>query len=1414
MKKIKIRNKRRMILIVSIVVLTTLLSLVLYRTISRVRAAERTWTQTDWRGGVSAQVVTGDVTTFSESSNVDHSNESILTIDKKTDWDLAGWKYRRKILFDNTFDQLGLNPENLTDFPVMIKLENGVNIDYSETNDDGSDIRFVDSDGTELSYEIESWDESGNSFVWVKVPQIDIGNEDYIYMYYSNLTAEDNQNINDVWSNGFAAVWHLGEVGDGTVGEYYDSTGQGSDGTGGEGTSNFIPQQIEGFTGYAQRFDGVDDYINIGDTEPLRIGEDLSINMWLYPVLTNNRQNPYAKAYGGEGTITQEPADYFNFYYGTAGGNTSPYQGFNSSGTVTEGEWNYVSLVRDLSGEMKLSWYINGVRTAYANANFTYAQPSPLPATIGKGYAGRYNGYIDELWISNVARTYAWNKAIYNSMSSDFIQYQEADIMYASDGYLVSNVFDAGYPSDWGNLQYTADSGITIKVRSADSSDMSEASNWSECLDIQDGSNIKTGNCVTDEDRYIQYRVFIDMTGKTTLTNLDVLSISFSASDQTAPSVNATGLYLGNSRDNNDWLNYRPTIIWTEGSDDPEGNGLEGYCISLEEVNSSGDSGLLDPEITSGILNGIDDGINNDGCPYIVSGSSVDLSTIDGLTLTTDKKYYFSIKAVDLAGNVWSGVSEEYQNLVWFRYDSTKPSNVMYISTPSNNFGNISEMFFTWPVSGSSQATDSESGILGWQYAVNSTDAEDWKGSTTHEKLGIEYIPLEGSEGIHYLDILQDEGGVIIGNNTIYFRSIDNSGNVSTYSTGGLSYSGEAPSFPAESVVTITPETSQSNEFALDWPEATPGNEREIASYYYMINVQPPTNINTLKNNSSVYIPLETTSVETDILVGAVKGNNTVYVVAIDDQDNYSPSNMISGDFELDSENPDPPQNFSISDTSVKGKELWRVALTWEEPEYKGNGAISYVIEKSLDGESWYELDTIDGLAYSDVSGTSQNYHYRIGTVDTSDESKNNPSYASALDITPEGRYEEPPEMIDEVLVSNVTSRGAQINWVTDRICDSKVQIGIESNNYFDDEMYRSDPVVNHEIILTNLQPGTTYYYRTKWTDEDGNTGTSPELTLVTNPAPRVEDVNISSVGLNYAILDITTKGAISANILYGQTKNYGGSKVINTSTAESEYSVMLTELEDGTEYHYTIVLTDEEGFEYENFGDMVFTTPPRPQVSNVQIQEKKGVPTPTIEVFWESNIPVNSIVKYSNEGKSLDKVDMELVEGEHVMEIEGLDPDSSYQLTVEGVDAMGNRAVSDVYAFTTATDTRPPEVFGIKSEGDIQSSDIQTDRSRSAQLIISWETDEPSTSQVLYGEGASNDGYPYSTQTDAEMRYKHVMIVSNLAPSKVYHFKVVSKDSAGNVGESGSVTSITPKSTDTVVESVLGSLGRIFDFF
>jgi hypothetical protein len=1416
MKRLKIGKNRRVILLMGVLILSSLFTFVIYKTVSKVRAEERTWSQTNWIGGIGSGTVNGDVTTFSESSNIDHTEEGLIKLAKKDDWvaEVSDWKFRKEITIENTFASVGTEPEELTDFPIHIKLVEGENISHSDMMSSGEDIRFFDSSDTQLSYEIDSWNEEGVSSIWVKVPLIGADTTVSIYMYYGNSSATDNQNPTDVWGNGYAAVYHLSEQGGGLSEDFKDSTVNENYGIGGGGSVDATPTQSSGVVGFSQNFDGSNDYILLGNPEALRITGDMSISMFINPTNFTTRRNPYAKAYGGEGTMTLEPNQRINYYYGAAGINGRPYQGFNSSGMVSANEWSFISQVRDLTN-MRLRWFINGVKTSDGGASYEEAVAGSLPAMIGDGYTSNFYGYIDEVWVSNVARSYAWTNATYKSIMQELQTYGVKEHSYESTGYLVSNIFDSGYPSDWGNINLNPanSSHFSVKVRSSSSESMQGASSWSLCTEILNNENVKTGGCVEDEDRYLQYRVDIDILDELITPEFLNLSIGFSASDQTPPTDNAHTIYLGNSRDKDDWLNFEPTVIWSAGADDAEGNGLEGYCISLEEVEVTGASTNLDPKYDAGILEGIDDGVNNDGCPYIVAGVSIDFSTVEGLTLQTGKRYYFSIKAVDLAGNVWEGISAEYQNLAWFRYDDTRPENVMYISTPSTDFGNINDMFFNWPITGSSQATDSDSGILGWQYAINDISNENWEGTEAHPKLGINYIPLEGlEEGVLNLSTQRD-GILPVGNNAIYFRAIDNAGNVSTYVTGGINYGGAAPEFPAESVVTITPEVSESNEFSLSWPEAVPGDGDEIESYYYMINTQPPSSLSTLRDNNNRYIPTDSTSISSGKLVGAVKGTNNVYVVAVDNKDNYSPTRAIHGTFELNSTLPDPPQAVSTADLSIKASELWRTALTWEEPVYKGNGDLTYIIERSGDNTTWVEIARTSGLSYTDIVPESKTYYYKVASIDTSNESVADPSYSTTVELFPKGRYEEPPEIISNPVITDITTRYAKVTWVTDRVSDSKVQLGVSSNTYFQDEMYRSDQVTNHEIELTNLSPGTQYYFRVKWTDEDGNTGVSKESVFQTKPAPVVENVQVDSVGLNYAIFKLTTTGATKARIVYGLTNNYGGSQEINTSTASSEYSIMLTELQDGTDYHYKIILTDEEGFEYESFEDHVFTTPPRPQVSNVQIQEKKGVPTPTIEVFWESNIAVNSIVRYSSNGKSLDKVDMELIEGEHTMEIEGLDPDSEYQLTVEGVDAMGNRAVSDVYAFTTATDTRPPEISSIKSEGDIQSSDVQNDRSRSAQLIISWKTDEPSTSQVLYGEGASSDGYPYSTQTDSQMRYEHVMIVSNLSPSKVYHFKVVSKDSAGNVGESGSVTSITPKSTDTVMESVLGSLGRIFNF-
>jgi len=55
-------------------------------------------------------------------------------------WDL-NWQYRRKLTFDNSAQNEGLD-----EFPVLVKLDSS--FDYSNTKPDGTDLRFIDSDDT------------------------------------------------------------------------------------------------------------------------------------------------------------------------------------------------------------------------------------------------------------------------------------------------------------------------------------------------------------------------------------------------------------------------------------------------------------------------------------------------------------------------------------------------------------------------------------------------------------------------------------------------------------------------------------------------------------------------------------------------------------------------------------------------------------------------------------------------------------------------------------------------------------------------------------------------------------------------------------------------------------------------------------------------------------------------------------------------------------------------------------------------------------------------------------------------------------------------------------------------------------------------------------------------------------------
>lgn len=893
---------------------------------------------------------------------------------------------------------------------------------------------------------------------------------------------------------------------------------------------------------------------------------------------------------------------------------------------------------------------------------------------------------------------------------------------------------------------------------------------------------------------------------------LSHLSIGLTT-DTIAPSTNATDVKMyrdngGTQVQTNDWTNNSSVYFsWMPGEDNLGGSGLRGYCVYL------GTDPLGDPATSKGILGTSPQTTVGTTCQFLTTATSLDFATLslrgDPWLSTSNSAYYINIKAVDNSGNVTASSASFH-----FRFDNTAPTNTSYISCASGSFSNVADMSFNWPTTGGSASTDSNAGVLGWQYQLNSTEG-DWLGTglDTQTDLDIEYIPT--SDSSRTFTAQQDGLAIISGANVVYFRTVDNAGNVSTeLRTCNISYGGAAPDFEDTDSVTITPNSATENAFSLSWPEATATNGQSVAHYYYMVNTTPPSTLATLQGNAGAYIDNGTVrTVDTVSLPNVNKGSNTVYVVAVDTAQtpNYSPSNYISGTFTLNSNDPDNVRNLTASDSSIKAENRWMVTLSWTEPEYKGAGNLNYTVYRSSDGSIFSQVGSTAGLSYVDTTPASSKYYYKIVTKDGANATS---SGTNTVAITPTGRYTQAPVSTSGPDVSSITTSKATISWSTTRKSDSKISFGTKSGEYQETEPSNSQPVTSHKVQLTGLKPGTTYYYKAKWTDEDGNTGESNEEHFTTAPAPTVKDVVASAIGLTSSTLSFTSDGASQVRVYYGTTTAFGGSKTLSTSTSETEYTVSLSELVDGTKYYYKINTFDSDGTEYE--GTVLdFTTLPRPKISTVRLQQIANSAQSSVLVSWKTNTKVSSIVTYypeedSNNAK--DQVNIELVEGDHQMVLRGLLPKTNYILVVKGRDTIGNEAVSDLQRFTTATDTRAPQISGLRVEGSNIPPVTSSGQESVAQLVVSWTTDEPATSQVEFGEGTGST-YSQKTQIDSNLKTNHLVVITGLTPSKAYHLRAISQDKALNTAHSVDTVTLTPKATENALNLVIQNLQHIFGF-
>ncbi len=317
--------------------------------------------------------------------------------------------------------------ETLTNFPVLVVLSNNVgNSGFTFANfvtTNGTDLRFgTNTTDTSLNYEIESWNTNAGqvSYVWVQVPTIPADGSGTIWAKWGD-PANSNQlactTNGATWTNGFAGVWHLRESGNGTSGEYKDSTSFGRNARGGGGNSSLCPVQTNGVIGKGESFDGTDDYI---DTSYVLPTTNFSYSFWAKSASSGAANRPFGNA---DGTLGLSGSSILWGYNVAA--NLYAIFRTNANNAATDIQvtppgiasgWHHVAVSLADTGTT-LCWDGNRLTKNAAITKIT----SSYTTRFGRDGSGtdHFNGQMDEVRISSIACSTNWVWAEYMTMASN-----------------------------------------------------------------------------------------------------------------------------------------------------------------------------------------------------------------------------------------------------------------------------------------------------------------------------------------------------------------------------------------------------------------------------------------------------------------------------------------------------------------------------------------------------------------------------------------------------------------------------------------------------------------------------------------------------------------------------------------------------------------------------------------------------------------------------------------------------------------------------------------------------------------------------------------------------------------------------------------------------------------------------------
>jgi hypothetical protein len=676
-----------------------------------------------------------------------------------------------------------------------------------------------------------------------------------------------------------------------------------------------------------------------------------------------------------------------------------------------------------------------------------------------------------------------------------------------------------------------------------------------------------------------------------------------------------------------------------------------------------------------------------------------------------------------------------------------------------------------------------------------------------------------------------------------YFNVVvaDSFGNKSLYTTATVTTAADstAPSPGSSGTVTLSGATVSS--MSVSWSAAS-DNITSASSLQYALYYSTSNNIGTVANIESNGVKvMDYTANTTSFNATNLNAATTYYfnVIVKDSAGNksaYSAAYLIT---QPDLVAPVPGNSGTISIGSITKSSM---VLTWSKAtdNYTAQSGLRYEIRRSTSNNigtvSTFKSGTIVRAFAPDLSTVTvenllPNTQYYFNVI-VMDAFGNRAVYSMANSTTLVDNSGPTPGNSGTITFSGTTMQETMISWA--RASDEATHyedleyalyystsnnIGTVANIESNGTLLMDYELDTVSFPMTDLDPGTTYYFNVIVKDEQGNksaysTGNVTTVADTTAPVPGNSGVILSdsattsSVHLSWTAAedDVTDTASImyaayrslSNNISTVANAESNGTLIMNWTANTTELNV--TGLNSSSTYYFNVLAKDAAGnkvpYTQAKVSTIVDTSAPSPgnsgilsaslaTASSMHITWTKGDDNVTDSgylmygVYYSTSSNIGTVANIESNGTLARTFARDI----SFLNVTGLEPNQQYYFNVIVKDSAGNKSCYISVSESTLEDIDPPVAGG---SGTISASNIGTNS-----MILSWNkaVDNASVPPNLLYQVRMSTSDNIDTVANAEANGTIVRAYSALTYTTVtglnsgdtYYFNVIVKDAKGN---------------------------------